>query len=185
MIFGCFAKKNTIMKRLLCFCLALLTVSGSLFAQNEDRTGMEWVLEEGVERVQFDPNYQGITVYSDGWEPFTDWMGYSVYGSRYRKAKRDISNGSFLVYSSVPLAIALATWGLTVHGDGSQEAVAAIGTAAVLGAGLGFGIPLWRRGQREMDWMLDDYSRRYGPKPYSSTLSVGPTSGGIGLALNF
>lgn len=171
------------MRRTLLVCLAFLTVSGSLFAQ--DRTGMEWVLEEDAERVQFDPSYHGIAIYPEGWVPFTDRVGYSIYGSRYRKAMRDLSHGQLLVYSSIPLAMTLAAWGLTVHGDGSQEAVAAVGTAAVLGAGLGFGIPLWRRGQKELDWMLDDYSQRYGPKPYSSTLSIGPTSGGIGLALNF
>ena len=163
--------------------MALLTVSGSLFAQ--DKTGMEWVLDEGAERVQFDPGYHGISVYSDGWEPFTDMMGYSIYGSRYRKAKRDVDNGRFLLSTSIPLAITIAAWGLTVNGDGSQETVAAIGTAAVLGAGLGFGIPLLRRGHRELDWMLDDYARRYGPRPYSSTLSVEPTRGGIGLAFHF
>ena len=36
----------------------------------------------------------------------------------------------------------------------------------------------------ELDWMLDDYVRRYAPKPHAS-LTVGPTRSGMGLALNF
>ena len=56
---------------------------------------------------------------------------------------------------------------------------------AGLGGSLGGGIPLWRKGRRELDWMMDDYVRRYAPKPYSSNISVGPTNNGLGLALNF
>ena len=34
---------------------------------------------------------------------------------------------------------------------------------AVMAAGLGAGIPLWVKGRRELDWMLDDYTKRYVP----------------------
>ena len=59
-----------------------------------------------------------------------------------------------------------------------------VGTA-ILAASLWGGIHMWKTGRRELDWMLDDYALRYGPRPYSATLDFGPTRSGLGLALNF
>ena len=173
------------MKKVCLLLTGFLALSGSLFAQSEDKTGMEWVLDEPGEQVLFDPDYQGTSLIGLGFYPLDDYTGYSIYGSRYRKAKSNKNWGENLVWSGVPLGLAIAAWGFTVNGDGSQEAVAAIGTLAVLGASLGFGIPLWVKGQRELDWMLDDYARRYGPKPHTASLSLGATQNGVGLAFNF
>lgn len=173
------------MKKVYILLTGLLALSGSLFAQSEDRTGMEWVLEEQGEQVLFDPDYQGTSIIGLGMFPMDDYAGYAIYGSRYRKAKAKKNLGQDLVYLGVPLGLAIAAWGCTVNGDGSQEAVAAVGTLAVLGASLGFGIPLWVKGQRELDWMLDDYARRYGPRSHTASLSLGATPNGVGLAFNF
>ena len=173
------------MKKVMTICAALLALAVGLRAQNEDRTGMEGVLEGRGEQVLFDPEYQGPSYIGIGVYPLDDYTGYSIYGSRYRKAKTNKNLGANLVLFSVPLAVSLATWGCMVNGDGSQEAVAAVGALTVLGAGLGFGIPLWVKGQRELDWMLDDYARRYGPRPHAASLSLGTTPNGVGLAFNF
>ena len=52
---------------------------------------------------------------------------------------------------------------------------------------LGVGIPLWIKGNRKLNAIADDYNQRYGRNAYGykSSLSVGPTGNGIGLALNF
>ena len=66
--------------------------------------------------------------------------------------------------------------------DGTMPTI--LGSVALVGS-LGAGIPLWIKGRRELDWMLDDYTRRFGPRSNVASLTVGPTSSGIGLALNF
>ena len=52
---------------------------------------------------------------------------------------------------------------------------------------LGVGIPLWVKGDRQLNGIADDYNRNYGHRNlgYGSSLTVGPTRSGIGLALNF
>ena len=57
--------------------------------------------------------------------------------------------------------------------------------SAALAGSLGVGIPLWVKGRKDLDWMLDDYAKRYGPRPYAASLSAGPTRNGVGIALNF
>ena len=169
------------MKKGILLILGALLSAGPLSAQDVTVS----VPGDGAEQVLFDPGYQDIAIVETyGVEPF-DMFGYRIYGSRYRKAKSNLGLGTTLVSMSIPLGLAFAVWGSTVNGDGSQEAVAAVGAAAVLGAGLGFGIPLIRKGRREMDWMLDDYARRYAPKPYSSSLDIGATGNGVGLAFRF
>lgn len=175
-------KRAIAMKKVIMIMAGIFAMSGCLWAQNEDKTGMEWVLEEGMERVQIDPGYQGISVYQNGydWMPFTPMMGYTVYGSQYRKARAKKEWGTTLTLCIAPLAIAYLGWAID-DGTGFAIGLGVAGTAACLGAG----IPLWVKGQRELDWMMDDYARRYGPRPYSSSLSVGPTGNGVGLAFNF
>lgn len=50
---------------------------------------------------------------------------------------------------------------------------------------LHLGIHLWVKGRRELDWMLDDYAERYGPKSIAVSLTVVPTMNDFGLAYNF
>ena len=66
--------------------------------------------------------------------------------------------------------------------DGRSPAV--LGGIGLAGS-LGGGIPLWVKGRRELDWILDDYAERYAPRPYAASITAGPTRNGFGLALNF
>lgn len=163
------------MRRLL-FLLAVLTVSGSLFAQNLYRRDFR---EDGFQPL-YEPETQDYIYGYDYFRPFDYVVGYSLYGSRYRKARSSKSWGVFLCTVAAPISALVAIQGL----DEDLPGMTVIGLAG-LGGSLGCGIPLWRKGRRELDWMMDDYVRRYAPKPYSSNISVGPTNNGLGLALNF
>ena len=172
------------MKKIMLSLLALLTVSGSLFAQGGNKSGMEWIEEEtdgGKKPVIINPNYGGPDYYNDPYILMTPQEQMSIiYGSRYRKAKSRISGGVTLSLLAAPClgVFSVLCFPNDLPGLG---AIGLAGTAACVGAG----IALWVKGQREMDWILDDYAKNYGPRPYSS-LTFGPTiSGGMGLALNF
>ena len=69
------------------------------------------------------------------------------------------------------------------HSSGALYVAGGIAGAACLGVG----IPLWIRGNRKLNAIADDYNQRYGRNAYGykSSLSVGPTGNGVGLALNF
>ena len=66
---------------------------------------------------------------------------------------------------------------------GALYVAGGIAGAACLGAG----IPLWIKGNRKLNAIADDYNQRYGRNAYGykSSLSVGATGNGVGLALNF
>lgn len=117
---------------------------------------------------------------SYAWRPFDDAMGYSVYGSRYRRAKAMQEWGVILSVVVAPLAGVLVAYSIKQNIKGG-----AVAGGIVTAASLGAGIPLWIKGRRDLDWMLDDYTKRYAPKPYGSSLTVGPTMNGMGLAFNF
>lgn len=149
--------------------MAVLTISGSLSAQviiREDSQLFE------PEEQAYDP-YLYLT-------PFSDAVGYSIYGSEYRKARACRSWGVNLCLVSAPLFALVALSG--IGGDNTAETL--IGAAGFAGS-LGLGIPLWTKGRKKLDWMLDDYVRKYGPKPRAANLSVGSTANGVGLALRF
>ena len=167
------------MKKVLLILTGFFVFSGALFAQSEDRTGMEWVLSENLEQVQFDQNYYYGGGIGYGYAPFDDYIGMSIYGSRYRKAKSNKLTGITLV-SMTPATIPLVIWAAKEGTWFSGSLAAAAAAGCLVG-----GIYLWHKGNKELDWMLDDYVRQYGPKPYSSSLSIGPTRNGFGLAFNF
>ncbi len=129
-------------------------------------------------------------------EDLADYIGISLYGGDYRRARNQYY------------------WGVAVTGVGVMALVSSvvghIGTnnynnfsddpfftdlstsgfiaGYVAGAAcLGVGIPLWASGSRKLSRIADDYNRNYGRRNlgYSSTLSVGPTRSGLGFALNF
>ena len=174
--------------------LAALTVSGSLFAQDGDKTGMEWIEEfEGKEKVIINPNYGGPSTDSS-----TDYFYLlpqdeqlsALYGSRYSSAQIKQFSGLSLVTLVTPFIgsstlifglAAASSFGDMAGAFGVLAALSAVGTIACLATG----IPLWNSGRREMNAILDDYSRNYAPRPYSSSLSLGPTGNGMGLALKF
>ena len=165
------------MKKIL-LLTALLAISGSLFAQNIYRRGY---YDDGS-RPLFEPDGQDIAIGREMpyWQPFDDMVGYSIYGSRYRKAKASRNWGVFFCEVIAPISALVALGGI----ENDTPGATLVGVAGLAGS-LGAGIPLWHKGRRELDWMLDDYARRYAPRPYSSTISAGPTRHGIGLALNF
>lgn len=174
--------------------MAALTVSGSLFAQDGDKTGMEWIEEfEGKDKVIINPNYGGpstdITTDSFYLLPMDEQLS-ALYGSRYRNAQIKQLSGISLVTLVAPLVgtstLIFGLSAITSLGDlggafGVLAALSAVGTIACLATG----IPLWNSGRREMNAIMDDYSRNYAPRPYSSSLSFGPTASGVGLALKF
>ena len=156
------------MRRILVM-MAVLAISVSLSAQVIVRE--ESQLFEPDEQI-YDP-YLYLT-------PFSDAVGYSIYGSQYRKAKATRSWGINLCLVSAPLFGLFALSGI----NNENDAVALIGAAGFAGS-LGAGIPLWRKGRKQLDWMLDDYVRRYAPKPRAANVSIGATDNGVGLALRF
>ncbi len=156
------------MRRILVM-MAVLAISTSLSAQVIVRE--ESQLFEPDEQV-YDP-YLYLT-------PFSDAVGYSIYGSQYRKARATRSWGINLCLVSAPLFGLFALSGI----NNENPAVALISAAGFAGS-LGAGIPLWRKGRKQLDWMLDDYVRRYAPKPRTANVSIGSTENGIGLALRF
>jgi len=166
------------MKKLL-FLLASLLIAGSVYAQSPING---WPYHQEHEEHFFSPDGQHMT--SDygyyGWKPFGPTVGYALYGSRYRKAVSNKNWGIFLCCVAAPASAVLIGYGINDGVFGWS-----IVGGALCGASLGFGIPLWKKGRRELDWMMDDYIKNFGPKPYSANLSAGPTQNGIGLAFNF
>ena len=173
--------------------MAALAVSGSLFAQDGDKTGMEWIEEfEGKEKVIINPNYGGPSTdtSTDSFYllPMDEQLS-ALYGSRYSNAQIKQLSGISLVALVTPMfGTSTLIFGLSAFSSLGEEAVfgvlaalSAVGTVACLATG----IPLWVSGHREMNSILDDYSRNYAPRPYSSSLSLGPTASGVGLALKF
>jgi hypothetical protein len=166
------------MKRALLF-VAFMTLAGSLFAQNPENG---WPQRQDRERISIDPNGQDITIDRNSfvWRPFDDTVGYSLYGSRYRKAKASKGWGVFLSCIAAPASAVLLVYGI----DEGGIAPAVLGGVGLAGS-LGGGIPLWVKGRRELDKILDDYAERYAPRPYAASITAGPTRNGFGLALNF
>lgn len=132
-------------------------------------------------------------------QELTDYIGYSLYGGKYRKASNNYFWGMALTGYGV-LALIASTTGLVFESrmnsdpafqddffkDNSNTLGYVLGYATGA-ACLGVGIPLWIKGDRQLNGIADDYNRNYGHRNlgYGSSLTVGPTRSGIGLALNF
>ena len=170
------------LKKLFFAVIAALCVAPSLHAQV---AGQGWPQRQSQEQISIDPSGQNITIDKNtyAWRPFDRVVGYSLYGSRYRKAVASKGWGIFLSCVVAPVAAVGTAYAL----DGwTIRAEWCLAGAALVGGGiLAVSIPMWSRGQKELDWMLDDYAQRFGPKPYSASLKLGPTNNGMGLALNF
>jgi hypothetical protein len=71
--------------------------------------------------------------------------------------------------------------------DSSSMEAVDIATGIAGAAGLGAGITLLVKGNKKMNEIADDYNQRYGHTAHGSksSLNVGTTAHGIGLALNF
>ena len=164
------------MKKIL-LLLTLITLGVGVNAQNNECSH-----QKNKEDMEIARDNQHITIDHNtyAWRPFSNAMGYSIYGSRYRKARTSRGWGQALSLFVAPAGAAFIGYSISQHVNGG----AIIGGVVVAGA-LGAGIPLWVKGQREIDNMMDDYAKRFGPKPYSSSITAGPTMNGVGLAFNF
>lgn len=138
-----------------------------------------------------------------------DYFGLSIYGSVYIRARNRYSWGMWLTVagasclamgilvniSSADMSRAVnrsraemprvPSWNNTNSSFSDQSYYVPLYVAGA--AFLGAGIPLWSKGGRELRKLADDYNARY-MKPgisRNSSLMLGVTSGGFGLALNF
>ena len=162
------------MKKLLLIAV-LLALSGGLYAQTyRSAPG------DNAQSLYIAPQYYVPTDMDYFYMMPLEERLSAIYGSTYRKASSKLWAGRGLCILVAPI---FATMSLGVFFD--DDVMTAMGVVGLLGTAgsLGAGIPLWVSGRREMDVILDDYARRYGPRPYS--LSVGPTLNGVGFALNF
>ena len=137
-------------------------------------------------------------------EQLQDYLGVSLYGSDYRKASSQYQSGLWLTIGGATLlvssiisgamlsdhnrAVASMNMPSSMRGNDHSSMGALYVAGGIAGAAcLGAGIPLWIRGNRKLNAIADDYNQRYGRNAYGykSSLSVGATGNGIGLALNF
>lgn len=136
-----------------------------------------------------------------------DYLGVSMYGSKYRKAQNQLQWGLWLTMGGAALLTTgivcgamqadynrgvaqmrgnYSSYGIRGNDSSSMEAVD-IATGIVGAAGLGAGITLLVKGNKKMNEIADDYNLRYGRAAHGSksSLNVGTTAHGIGLAFNF
>ena len=137
-------------------------------------------------------------------EQLQDYLGVSLYGSDYRKARSQYQSGLWLTIGGATLLVSsiISSAMLSDYNRGvasmnmpssmrsnEHSSVGALYVAGgIAGAAcLGAGIPLWIKGNRKLNAIADDYNQRYGRNAYGykSSLRVGSTGNGIGLALNF
>lgn len=132
----------------------------------------------------------------------SDFIGYSLYGSEYMKARNQFSWGYALTAVGVAgLIMSFSSHMILAADDGmssmpgfenmkpaQQDNSGAIAAAGyIFSAGcLGAGIPLWVKGSRGLRKIADDYNSTYiNPQRTSPSLSLGSTQNGFGLAFNF
>lgn len=136
-------------------------------------------------------------------EQLRDYLGVSLFGSEYLQATRQYQwglwltiGGTALLISSVSCAAMLSDYergvaAMDMPGSMRQDGNSGMRALNVVGgiagaACLGAGIPLWVKGNRKLDALADEYNRRYtGKSGGRSSLNIGATGNGIGLALNF
>ena len=136
-------------------------------------------------------------------EQLRDYLGVSLYGSEYLKASSQYQwglwltlGGAALLLSSVSFNAMMSDYDRSVSSmnmpsswqveDSHSSMGAYFAAEGLIGAAcIGVGIPLWVKGRRELDKILDDYAERYAPRPYAASITAGPTRNGFGLAFNF
>ncbi len=132
-----------------------------------------------------------------------DYLGVSLYGSDYLKADRQLTWGFVLTMAGATLLVGslvaggasaeynrnVSSMNLPYHmRETAASSQAPYIVSGIVGAAcLGFGIPLWVKGDKKLNAIADDYNQRYGGKHYGSrpSLNLGSTANGVGLALNF
>lgn len=134
-------------------------------------------------------------------QELTDYIGYSLYGEKYRKANNRYYWGVALTGIGVFILAGTVTDQIYQSRFNNNPAFqdkffkdnqdnGAIGHILGYAAGvacLGSGIPLWIKADRTLNEIADDYNRNYGRRNlgYTSSVTAGPTRSGVGLALNF
>lgn len=132
-----------------------------------------------------------------------DYLGVSLYGSDYLKADRQLTWGLVLTITGATILVgSLVAGGASAEYNRNvssmnlpyhmRETAASSPAPYIVGglvgaACLGFGIPLWVKGDKKLNAIADDYNQRYGSKNYGyrPSLNLGSTGNGVGLALNF
>ena len=115
----------------------------------------------------------------------TDYIGFSVYGSDYRKVRSQYRAGKWLTGLGGSV-LAFAAINAATRGDGDYIVPFILGIVGV--TDLSIGIPIQRKASRKLDSMLDDYTKNYvGSRSgsYGPTVSLGATNSGVGLSFNF
>ena len=137
-----------------------------------------------------------------GYPVSPDYLGISLYGSEYLRARRQVGWGSTLTLTGSGLLLG-GILGAAMQSDfdrrvradysrlGSDYQSGGIHSlsivSGVIGAAfLGAGIPLWVNGNRRLYRIADDYNRRYGGGyGYAPSISLGSSANGVGLSLRF
>lgn len=134
-------------------------------------------------------------------QELADYIGYSLYGQKYRKANNQYfwgvvltGLGAFILTGTVTSQIHQSRFDnnpafqdKVFKEDSNNNSIGhTLGYVAGV-ACLGSGIPLWVKGNRKFNEIADDYNRNYGRHNFghSPSVTAGPTLSGIGLALNF
>lgn len=131
----------------------------------------------------------------------SDFIGYSLYGSEYMKARNRLGWGYALTAAGISgLLMSFTTHMVLLESDRAGSMMgfddmmparlgsdAGIAVGYIVSAGcLGAGIPLWVKGSRGLRKIADDYNKNHiNPPHHSPNLSLGSTRNGIGLAFNF
>ncbi len=134
-------------------------------------------------------------------QELSDFIGYSLYGSEYMKARNQFSWGYALTaIGAAGFIMSICSHMILIEDDGMgsipgfenmmpshQDNSGAIAAGYIVSAGcLGAGIPLWVKGSRGLRKIADDYNSTYiNPQRPSPSLSLGSTQNGFGLAFNF
>ena len=127
-----------------------------------------------------------------------DYIGYSLYGGEYMKARNQYTWGMSLTCIGLGGLIITAIAHVSssnmhkitsMHHQGAIEysnAGAIVGYAASVGC-IGAGIPLWVKGSRGLHKIADNYNLKHGSTQQhgDANLSLGTTRNGLGLAFNF
>ena len=137
-----------------------------------------------------------------GYPVSPDYLGISLYGSEYLKARRQVAWGSTLTLTGAGMVLAgvlgaamQSDYDRRVNADYSQfgwdyesRGISSLSIlSGLIGAAcLGAGIPLWVSGNRRFYRIADDYNHRYGGGyGYAPSLSLGSSPSGVGLSLRF
>lgn len=117
---------------------------------------------------------------------FVDYLGVSLYGSDYLKARNQLVGGIVLTSSGVGSLLMAAFVGAVANEMQPEDTVPnvlCVGSSIIGVTCLAVGIPMWVKGGRKMHAFADDYNQRYGTG--KANLSLGSAPSGVGLTLNF